>query len=156
MDRVLAGARAVVGMAGYNTVAETLRARRPALLVPRTRPSQEQLVRARAVSQQQSYSMLLPTTSTPRAMRDALGALLEAPPPDAARPTSTRARTRSARLLSELADPPRARRHVPHRPTRSSAGATRAEPAVAHACKRVRAAHDERAESRHGPGGNSP
>ena len=49
MDRVLAGARAVVGMAGYNTVAETLRARRPALLVPRARPSQEQLVRARAV-----------------------------------------------------------------------------------------------------------
>src|SRR3954465_4638018 len=83
MDRVLAGARAVVGMAGYNTVAETLRARRPALLVPRPRPSQEPLVRARAVSQQQFYSMLLPDDLTPRAMRDALGTLLEFPEPAA-------------------------------------------------------------------------
>jgi predicted glycosyltransferase len=120
MDRVLAGARAVVGMAGYNTVAETLRARRPALLVPRTRPSQEQLVRARAVSQQQSYSMLLPDDLTPRAMRDALGALLEAPPP-APPADEYEGADSSARLLSELADHPRARRHVPHRPTRSSA-----------------------------------
>src|SRR6185312_2157862 len=31
MDAVIAGARAVVSMAGYNTVAELLRARRPAL-----------------------------------------------------------------------------------------------------------------------------
>jgi predicted glycosyltransferase len=119
MDRVLAGARAVVGMAGYNTVAETLRARRPALLVPRTRPSQEQLVRARAISQQPGYSMLLPDDLTPRAMRDALGALLEAPAPDPPADEYEGADT-SAHLLSELADHPRARRHVPHRPARSS------------------------------------
>jgi len=119
MDRVLAGARAVVGMAGYNTVAETLRARRPALLVPRTRPSQEQLVRARAIAQQPGYSMLLPDDLTPRAMRDALGALLDAPPPDPPADEYEGADT-SAHLLSELADHPRARRHVPHRAARSS------------------------------------
>lgn len=118
MDRVLAGARAVVGMAGYNTVAETLRARRPALLVPRKRPSQEQLVRALAVSQQPSYFMLDPDDLHPRAMRDALGRLLQAPLPDAPSDEYEGADS-SARLLSELADAPRARRHVPHRPARS-------------------------------------
>jgi predicted glycosyltransferase len=119
MDRVLAGARAVVGMAGYNTVAETLRARRPALLVPRTRPSQEQLVRARAVSRRPSYAMLHPDDLDPRAMREALGRLLEAPPPDAPADEYEGADS-SARLLAELADAPRARRHVPHRPARWS------------------------------------
>jgi predicted glycosyltransferase len=118
MDRVLSGARAVVGMAGYNTVAETLRARRPALLIPRTRPSQEQLVRARAVSAQPSYFMLHPDDIDPRSMRDALARLLEAPQPDAP-PDEYEGADSSARLLSELADHPRARRHVPHRPPRS-------------------------------------
>jgi predicted glycosyltransferase len=64
--------------------------------------------------------MLLPDDLTPRAMRDALGALLEAPPP-APPADEYEGADRSARLLSELADHPRARRHVPHRPTRSSA-----------------------------------
>jgi predicted glycosyltransferase len=118
MDRVLSGARGVVGMAGYNTVAETLRARRPALLVPRTRPSQEQLVRAQAVSRQPGYTMLDPDELTPRTMRDALGRLLEAPQPDAP-PDEYEGADSSARLLSELADHPRARRHVRHRPPRS-------------------------------------
>jgi len=118
MDRVLAGARAVVGMAGYNTVAETLRARRPALLVPRTRPSQEQLVRAKAVSAQPSYDMLHPDDLTPRTMRDALGRLLEAPRPDAPADEYEGADS-SARRLSELADEPRARRRVRHRSPRS-------------------------------------
>jgi predicted glycosyltransferase len=118
MDRVLAGARAVVGMAGYNTVAETLRARRPALLVPRTRPSQEQLVRAKAVSAQPSYDMLDPDDLTPRTMRDALARLLEAPRPDPPADEYEGADS-SARRLSELADEPRARRRVRHRSARS-------------------------------------
>ena len=118
MDRVLAGARAVVGMAGYNTVAETLRARRPALLVPRARPSQEQLVRARAVSQQPCYTMLHPDDLDPQTMREALGRLLEAPLPDAP-PDEYEGADTSAQLLSGLADAPRARRHVPHRAARA-------------------------------------
>jgi predicted glycosyltransferase len=77
MDRLLAGARAVVGMAGYNTVAEVLRARRPALLVPRTRPGEEQLVRARAIAELPSYEMLHPDDLGPDAMRAAVGRLLE-------------------------------------------------------------------------------
>jgi predicted glycosyltransferase len=119
MDRVLAGARAVVGMAGYNTVAEVLRARRPGLFVPRTRPSQEQLVRARALAQHSSYDMLHPDELTPETMRAALARLLELPRPDAPAEEYEGADT-AARLLSSLADAPRARRHVPHRPARSS------------------------------------
>jgi predicted glycosyltransferase len=120
MDRVLSGARAVVGMAGYNTVAETLRARRPALLVPRTRPSQEQLVRAQTVSHHPSYAMLHPDELSPRAMRDALARLLEAPEPEPP-PDEYEGADSSARVLSDLADAPRARRHVPHRAGRSQA-----------------------------------
>jgi predicted glycosyltransferase len=118
MDRVLAGARAVVGMAGYNTVAEILRARRPGLFVPRTRPSQEQLVRARSVARQPSYAMLHPDDLTPEAMRAALTELLGFPEP-AAPPDEYEGADRAARLLSALADEPRARRHVPHRSGRA-------------------------------------
>jgi len=118
MDRVLAGARAVVGMAGYNTVAELLRAQRPGLLVPRTRPSQEQLVRARAIAAHPSYDMLHPDELSPESMRAALTRLLERPQP-AAPPDEYEGADRAARLLSARADEPRARRHVPHRSARS-------------------------------------
>ena len=42
-------ASAVVSMGGYNSVAEILTTNTPALLVPRDRPRQEQLIRARAL-----------------------------------------------------------------------------------------------------------
>ncbi|WP_251152243.1 glycosyltransferase [Cellulosimicrobium sp. Marseille-Q4280] len=45
------GARAVVTMGGYNSVCEVLASRRPALVVPRTRPRAEQLVRARRLAE---------------------------------------------------------------------------------------------------------
>src|SRR3954462_6998784 len=118
MDRVLAGARAVVGMAGYNTVAETLRARRPGLLVPRARPSQGQLGRARTVAQQPSYAMLHPDALTPESMRAALAELLESPEP-AAPPDEYEGADTAPRVLSALPDEPRARRHVPHRSGRA-------------------------------------
>jgi predicted glycosyltransferase len=102
MDRLLAGARGVVGMAGYNTVAEVLRARRPALLVPRTRPGQEQLVRARALAALPSYAMLHPDDLGPEAMRAALGRLLERPQPDAP-PDAFEGADRAAELLATLA-----------------------------------------------------
>ncbi len=46
----IAEASAVIGMAGYNTVTEILAASRPALLVPREEPRQEQLIRARRLA----------------------------------------------------------------------------------------------------------
>jgi predicted glycosyltransferase len=128
MDRLLVGARAVVGMAGYNTVAEVLRARRPALLVPRTRPGREQFVRARAVAELPSYEMLHPDELGPQAMRAALERLLELPAP-AAPPDAYEGADRAAELL---------------------AAPLRVVPSPVHT------PHDRRAGSRHGGGGNLP
>jgi predicted glycosyltransferase len=64
--------------------------------------------------------MLHPDDLSPRAMRDALARLLELPEP-APPPDEYEGADSSARVLSELADAPRARRHVPHRPGRSHA-----------------------------------
>ena len=47
MDAVMWGARAIVSMAGYNTVAEVISSGKPALFAPRTFPREEQLNRAR-------------------------------------------------------------------------------------------------------------
>lgn len=50
MPRLLHRASAVVSMAGYNTVAEVLQSRTPAVLCPRTFPRREQLIRATRLS----------------------------------------------------------------------------------------------------------
>jgi predicted glycosyltransferase len=73
---VVVGARAVVCMAGYNTVSEVLRAGKPTLVVPRVRPSSEQLIRASALARQGTASMLHPDEMTPTTMAAALHALL--------------------------------------------------------------------------------
>jgi predicted glycosyltransferase len=65
MSAVIAGARAVVTMAGYNTVSEVVRAGKPALLIPRTGPSEEQLVRAQALANAGVATMLHPDDATP-------------------------------------------------------------------------------------------
>ena len=105
MDAVIGGATVVVSMAGYNTVAELLRARKRAVLVPRTRPSEEQLVRARLVADAGLASMLLPDELEPRRIRDALGRLLASPPP-AVDEELYRGTSRAAVLLAELARRP--------------------------------------------------
>ncbi|MEI4488543.1 glycosyltransferase family protein [Frigidibacter sp. MR17.14] len=46
MEDLIAGAQAVVGMGGYNTYCEILSFDRPALIVPRVTPREEQLIRA--------------------------------------------------------------------------------------------------------------
>jgi len=46
VPRLLMQADAVVGMAGYNTVTEILQSRTPCVLLPRTFPRREQLIRA--------------------------------------------------------------------------------------------------------------
>jgi predicted glycosyltransferase len=47
MSRLLQSSDAVVCMAGYNTCAEIMRSRVPAVLMPRTQPRKEQWIRAR-------------------------------------------------------------------------------------------------------------
>jgi predicted glycosyltransferase/glycosyltransferase involved in cell wall biosynthesis len=82
MEQVVAGARALVSMAGYNTVTELMRARKPALLVPRVHPSQEQLIRATALAERGLQDMMHPRDLNPAAMRAALDRLLTRPAPN--------------------------------------------------------------------------
>jgi ATP-binding cassette subfamily B protein len=57
----LAGADCVVGMAGYNTVCDVLSFRRPAVLVPRPGPSQEQSMRADRLEAWQAAEVVRPS-----------------------------------------------------------------------------------------------
>jgi predicted glycosyltransferase len=81
---VLAGARAVVAMAGYCTVAEILASGRPALLVPRAFPRQEQLNRARHWAGEGRVALLEPQDLEPVALKNAITDLLHQPgsPPE--------------------------------------------------------------------------
>lgn len=106
MDAVIAGARAVVSMAGYNTVSELLRARRPALLVPRDRPSEEQLVRARLVADAGLASILAPDELDAETLRHALDDLLAAPQPEVDE-SHHHGASRAGAVLTELALHPR-------------------------------------------------
>jgi predicted glycosyltransferase len=79
MEELLAGARAVVAMAGYCTVAEILASGRPALLVPRAVPREEQLNRARLLAAAGRVHMLDPHELGPDTLAAALALLLEQP-----------------------------------------------------------------------------
>jgi predicted glycosyltransferase len=81
LEALIARARAVVCMAGYNTVAEVLGARRPALLVPRVTPITEQLVRALELGRRGLQDVLHPDELSPATMRVALDRLLARPRP---------------------------------------------------------------------------
>jgi predicted glycosyltransferase len=73
----IAAADVVVGMAGYNTTAEILRARTPAVLVPRSGPSAEQRMRAQLVAERDWVRVVDPDDLSPSklapAVVDALG-----------------------------------------------------------------------------------
>ncbi len=60
MEELVAGAKAVVAMGGYNTYCEILSFDKPALIVPRVRPREEQLIRARRAAELGLIEMLLP------------------------------------------------------------------------------------------------
>ena len=82
MEELIAGAKAVVAMGGYNTYCEILSFDKPALIVPRTRPRQEQLIRARRAAELGLVEMLLPDEAAdPRRLAAALKALPRRPPP---------------------------------------------------------------------------
>jgi predicted glycosyltransferase len=60
MEELIAGAKAVVAMGGYNTYCEILSFDKPALIVPRVRPREEQLIRARRAAELGLVEMLRP------------------------------------------------------------------------------------------------
>ena len=87
MEELVAGAKAVVAMGGYNTYCEILSFDKPALIVPRVRPREEQLIRARRAAELGLIEMLLPEQAedAPR-FAEALKALPDRPRPSQSNP----------------------------------------------------------------------
>jgi predicted glycosyltransferase len=102
MESVIAGARGLVSMAGYNTVAELMRAGKPAILAPRSGPSEEQLIRARGLAAAGLQEMIHPADLSPASLRAALDRLLRREPPRP-HPAHYAGAERAARILVELA-----------------------------------------------------
>ena len=82
LETLIAGARAVVGMGGYNTFCEVLSFDKPALLVPRVAPREEQLLRVKRGAELGLIDMLLPEeTADLDRFAGVLRALSGRPPP---------------------------------------------------------------------------
>ncbi len=82
MEELVAGAVGVVAMGGYNTYCEILSFDKPALIVPRIKPREEQLLRARRASELGLVDVLLPEQSAdPAVMAAALKRLPQRLPP---------------------------------------------------------------------------
>ncbi|MDX8495188.1 glycosyltransferase family protein [Mesorhizobium sp. VK22B] len=87
MEDLIAGAKAVVAMGGYNTYCEILSFDKPALIVPRVEPREEQLIRARRAAELGLIEMLLPEEAKDsQRFADALVALPDRPPPSQSNP----------------------------------------------------------------------
>jgi predicted glycosyltransferase len=87
MEDLIAGAKAVVAMGGYNTYCEILSFDKPALIVPRVRPREEQLIRARRAAELGLIEMLLPEQAEDAAlMAKTLKALPSRPRPSQSNP----------------------------------------------------------------------
>jgi predicted glycosyltransferase len=70
-------ADAVVSMAGYNTVCEILSAGKPAVIVPRSQPSQEQLIRAKRMANLGLFQAIAPESFNPNTLSKAVVSQLE-------------------------------------------------------------------------------
>lgn len=82
MENLIAGARAVVSMGGYNTFCEILSFDKPALIVPRVTPREEQLIRARRAAELGVIDMLRPEEAEdPARLAQALKLLPDRAPP---------------------------------------------------------------------------
>ncbi|MEH6473331.1 MAG: glycosyltransferase [Halopseudomonas sp.] len=81
MESLMNGAEAVVAMGGYNTFCEILSFNKRALLIPRTTPREEQLIRAQHAQSLGFVSVLDPRDHSVEAMCQALKALPQRPLP---------------------------------------------------------------------------
>ncbi|MHC1726400.1 MAG: glycosyltransferase family protein [Syntrophobacteraceae bacterium] len=76
MERLIGTADAVVSMGGYNTVCEIISQQKPLLILPRTFPREEQLIRARVLSEKGYCEYLNQGELTPAALRERILNLL--------------------------------------------------------------------------------
>ncbi|MDO9527377.1 MAG: glycosyltransferase family protein [Gemmobacter sp.] len=82
LEELMAGATAVVSMGGYNTFCEILSFDKPALIIPRTVPREEQLIRATRAAELGLVDMLLPEEARdPARLAAALRILPDRKPP---------------------------------------------------------------------------
>jgi predicted glycosyltransferase len=87
MEDRIAGAKAVIAMGGYNTYCEILSFDKPALIVPRTQPREEQLIRATRAAELGLIDMLSAEDScdAPK-FADAIKQLWQRDPPSVSAP----------------------------------------------------------------------
>jgi predicted glycosyltransferase len=69
----------VVAMGGYNTFCEILTAQKPSIIVPRVKPTAEQVIRARKMAQLGLLEMIHPDELTPTVLIDKLVYQLDNP-----------------------------------------------------------------------------
>ncbi|UJW75051.1 glycosyltransferase family protein [Rhizobium sp. SL42] len=82
MEELIASSKAVVAMGGYNTYCEILSFDKPALIIPRVMPREEQLIRATRAAELGLIDMLRPEESRdPKRLAAALKALPNRLPP---------------------------------------------------------------------------
>ncbi len=105
MLSLIAAADVVVSMGGYNSVVESLSAKRALVIFPRIAPRQEQLIRARILERLGLARVVLPGFAAPAEMSLAvLNALTSPPPaPDVWRQIDLRGSDRVAQTLLEPA-----------------------------------------------------
>ena len=90
MEELIAGSKGVVAMGGYNTYCEILSFDKPALIVPRVAPRQEQLIRARRAAELGLVEMFRPEEAEePLKFAAALKALPDRAPPSKSNPNLT-------------------------------------------------------------------
>jgi predicted glycosyltransferase len=77
----MAAADLIVGMAGYNTVVETLSLGKRSILIPRTRPRQEQLIRAERLAARGWARLLVPDDLAPDTLAAQISLALASPAP---------------------------------------------------------------------------
>jgi predicted glycosyltransferase len=105
----LAAADAVFCMGGYNTTCEVLALAVPAVIVPRTTPRLEQLMRAQRLADRGLLHWLHPDGLTPRVVAGALACVADTPHDDLLEEMAGLARTgvhATARWFSELLSSP--------------------------------------------------
>jgi predicted glycosyltransferase len=78
MMSLIGAAEVALTMGGYNTVCELLTSGKRAVIVPRTEPGHEQLLRAQRMAEHGLLQMLHPDAATPAALMQAVQAQFEA------------------------------------------------------------------------------
>lgn len=106
MEELIAGATGVVAMGGYNTYCEILSFDKPAIVVPRVNPREEQLIRARRAEELGLVQMLSPEQSrVPRVLAKALKALpYRAPPSQTSSALRLEGLPHISRIVGDLLD----------------------------------------------------